>query len=301
MNQRDLEFFVKVVDAGSFSQAAILLGRPQPTLSRYIRDLESDLSIALLYRNGRGVVLTDAGRRLYSRAKIILQQIAEARAEVNALAIGGISSAVIGMPPSLCSVLAPPLTRTLCEAYPKVSLRFVEGLNGHLLEWLLDDRFDVALLYEVEATRRMHAEPLISEVLHLVTTTSGEALPAQIQALHLAEFRLILPSRQHGLRQQVELWAMRHGILLDIAMESDAYSSTLNLVRHGVGATLLPQSAIKDTTAMGQLQSALIVAPQLLRQLVIASPPNKPVSLDLLRFIKLQVRGMDATLGWTAG
>lgn len=301
MNQRDLEFFVKVVDAGSFSQAAILLGRPQPTLSRYIRDLESDLSIALLYRNGRGVVLTDAGRRLYSRAKVILQQIAEARAEVNALAMGGISSAVIGMPPSLCSVLAPPLARALGDAYPKVTLRFVEGLNGHLLEWLRDDRLDVALLYEVETTRRLYAEPLISEALHLVVAGSASPLPAQIQALQLAEFPLTLPSRQHGLRQQVELWAMRHGILLDIAVESDAYSATFNLVRRGGGATILPQSAIEDAVAAGQLQSALIVAPQLLRQVVIASPPNKLVSLDLLRFIKLQVRELDARYGWSTG
>ena len=58
---RQLKYFVGVAEVSSFTKAAAILGIAQPALSRQIRDLESELGVALLLRNGRGAVLTDAG------------------------------------------------------------------------------------------------------------------------------------------------------------------------------------------------------------------------------------------------
>jgi len=295
MNQRDLECFVKVVDAGSFSQAAILLGRPQPALSRHIRDLEADLNIALLYRNGRGVVLTEAGRRLYTRATMILTQIAEARAEVTGR--GGPAAAAIGMPPSLARILAAPLTRALEAAYPGISLRLVDGCNGHLLEWLADNRLDAALLYATEASQRLGAEPLLSQPMHLIRHAEG-APEETIAATSLAEHPLILPGRQHGLRQQAALWAMRHGIELRIRAECDGLHALLHLVGEGLGATILPSCVVALEVERGLLQASLIVSPGFTRQIVLATPANRPSANDLLRHVRRLVRSLDAAMGW---
>jgi len=295
MNQRDLECFVKVVDAGSFSQAAILLGRPQPALSRHIRDLEADLNIALLYRNGRGVVLTEAGRRLYTRATTILTQIAEARAEVTGR--GGPAAATIGMPPSLARTLAAPLTRMLEAAYPELTLRLVDGCNGHLLEWLADNRLDAALLYATEASQRLGAEPLLSQPMHLIRRAEGGSR-ATVAASDLAAHPLVLPGRQHGLRQQAALWAMRHGIELRIRTECDGLHALLPLVAEGLCATILPASAVALEIERGQLQASLIVDPGFSRQIVLATPVNRPSANDLLRHIRRLVRGLDAEMGW---
>lgn len=296
MNQRDLECFVKVVDAGSFSQAAILLGRPQPALSRHIRDLETDLDTALLYRNGRGVVLTEAGRRLYTRATSILIQIAEARAEV--MTRGGPATANIGLPGSLSRVLSAPLAAALAAAHPGIGLRFVDACNGHLLEWLADNRLDVALLYATEASQRLAAEPLMSERMHLVCRAGQEAPAPSVPATALTDYPLVLPSRQHGLRQQVALWAMRHGIELRIRAEGDALSSVLQLVEAGLGSTVLPASAVRAKVERGILQASLIVGPYFTRHIVMAAPVNRPTSKELLRIVRMQVRSMDRTVGW---
>ena len=70
MNFKQLEYFVHVAELGSFSKAAIELDVAQPALSRQVRLLETDLRVTLLQRTGRGVLLTEAGKRLYDHHDI---------------------------------------------------------------------------------------------------------------------------------------------------------------------------------------------------------------------------------------
>ena len=72
MNLVQLETFVRVAELGSFSQAALVLKTAQPALSRQVRALETELRSTLLHRTGRGVVLTEAGQRLYEHCLGIL-------------------------------------------------------------------------------------------------------------------------------------------------------------------------------------------------------------------------------------
>ncbi|EWY40988.1 LysR family transcriptional regulator [Skermanella stibiiresistens SB22] len=296
MNQRDIEYFVKVVEAGSFSQAAILLGKTQPVLSRHVRDLETDLRVPLLYRNGRGVVLTEAGERLYARATSILEQLAEARTEMLNLCKGGIDSANIGMPPTVARILTVPLARTLYAAYPDIKLRFTEAFNGHLLEWLTNGRIDLAVLYANEATQRLNAEPLLTERMHLVASAERGPLPPRTPSRELPDLPLVLPSRNHGLRQQVETWATRQGMTLNVHAECDSISSMLRLVEGDMGCAILPEAAIQGEIEAGKLVSSLIVEPFLERSLVLATPTNRCVSSgmgELVRLIKRQMRALE--------
>lgn len=294
MNQRDLEYFVKVVEAGSFSQAAIFLGIAQPAVSRHVKDLETELRINLLYRNGRGVVLTEAGERLYARATAILEQMEAARAEILSLSGSGIVSATVGMPPSLARLLAVPLTRSVHESHPDAKLRFIEAFNGHLLEWLGAGRLDVGVLYASEATQRLNADPLMSEPLDLIASPRGGKLPEEIPAAMLARHPLVLPSRPHGLRHQLEMWAARSGIELNVRAECDAFCSLIELVRSGAAATILPRRPLAEEIERRCLTAARIVEPTPERSLVLAVPTNRPMTAgvkELTRIVKDVVRG----------
>src|SRR5258708_22945546 len=76
MNLKQLEYFVQVAELGSFSKAAAVLDIAQPALSRQVRGLETELRQQLFLRNGRGVALTDAGKRLFDHRVAILQPVA---------------------------------------------------------------------------------------------------------------------------------------------------------------------------------------------------------------------------------
>jgi DNA-binding transcriptional LysR family regulator len=77
-----VEMFVRVVQAGSLSAAALRMGVPLPTLSRRLRALERELKIELLERSVRGARVTDAGARLYEHALRGIETLAQAVEEL---------------------------------------------------------------------------------------------------------------------------------------------------------------------------------------------------------------------------
>ena len=82
MDFKQIEYFVQVAELGSFTRAASVLRVAQPALSRQVRALEVDLRQTLFDRNGRGVTLTEAGKRLLAHGRGILQQVQRARQDL---------------------------------------------------------------------------------------------------------------------------------------------------------------------------------------------------------------------------
>src|SRR5215470_20454839 len=85
MELKQLKYFLRVAELGSFSKAAVQLSVAQPILSRQIRSLEHDLNAELFYRNGRGIVLSEAGKLLEAYAKEIVQTAGKASFEIMAM------------------------------------------------------------------------------------------------------------------------------------------------------------------------------------------------------------------------
>src|ERR1700759_1887487 len=75
MQFRQLRYFVKIVEAGSFSRAASIVHVAQPALSQQVAELEERLGVALLQRSARGVRPTAAGEIFYREASAILRQL----------------------------------------------------------------------------------------------------------------------------------------------------------------------------------------------------------------------------------
>ena len=84
MNLRQLSYFVRIAERGSFSAAADSLHVAQSALSRHVKELEDELGGALLDRGSRGVTLSDSGKVLFERARFILSQFEDAGSEVRA-------------------------------------------------------------------------------------------------------------------------------------------------------------------------------------------------------------------------
>jgi DNA-binding transcriptional LysR family regulator len=85
MDARQLEYFLAVVDHGSFNRAAGSLHLAQPSLSQAIRNLERELDTLLFHRIGRRIELTEAGRALIAPARQVLRDMETARATVESV------------------------------------------------------------------------------------------------------------------------------------------------------------------------------------------------------------------------
>src|SRR3990167_2941200 len=151
MNLVQLRYFVRVAEMGSFSKASIELDVAQPALSRQVRLLETDLRVTLLQRTGRGVLLTEAGKRLYEHAIGILQLVAHAREDLSANRDEATGRIVVGLPPSMGRMLTLPLVDAFKQHLPKARLAIVEGLSAHTVEGISTGRVDLGLVHNPDA------------------------------------------------------------------------------------------------------------------------------------------------------
>ncbi|MEI8324895.1 MAG: LysR family transcriptional regulator, partial [Betaproteobacteria bacterium] len=168
MNLKQLEYFVRVAELGSFSKAALILNIAQPALSRQVRLLETDLHVTLLTRNGRGVVLTEMGQRLFDHSVGILQLVAHVTEEIEGARNVPCGRIVVGLPPSMGRRLTLPLVQSFRRSFPKARLAIVEGLSTHLTEWIASGRVDLGLIHNPEPNPAIEVTPVLDEPLGLV-------------------------------------------------------------------------------------------------------------------------------------
>lgn len=277
---KQLKIFSAVAEFGSFSRAAVALSIGQPVLSRQIKALETELGVELLYRNGRGIVLTEAGKLLNEYAKGILEQISRATTEIAALRSSPRGTIVIGMPPSVGVVLTAPLVQHFREAFPLVSMRLVEGFSGHVLEWLVNGKIDVAVLYNAPRMSNLLSEPLLRDELFLLGAKEDPCNlpPGPIQASQLTQLPMILPSRPHGLRLLLDHTLAAAGITPRIDLEVEAMPSTLRLVESGVGYTILSYSSVHHLVTEKRIKYWRIEDPSLHRELLLATSSQRPMT-----------------------
>ena len=247
MELRQLRYFVRIVELGSMSRAALDLDMVQSALSQQISRLESELSTRLLQRTPRGVLPTEAGQAFFHEAQLTLRHAAQA---VHAAQQARLSGAVsIGLSPTISSVLGLPLMRAMRERYPDVRLHMVSTLSGHLTSLLNARQLDLAILFDTHAARRWSVMPLLEEQLFLIQSRQQPVAPqiqhaAPISLEQLQAIPLILPSGSHGLRSSIMASFSHAGFQSQMAMEIDSLPLLMEAVDAGLGATVQPWSAV---------------------------------------------------------
>ncbi len=285
MDLKQLNTFVQVAELGSLSKTAERLRIAQPALSRQIRMLEDELKTQLFSRHGRGMILTEAGELLLSRATSILRQVEETCADLTEQADAVRGKVVIGIPPTVGDILAARITERFRTAYPDVSLRIVPAFTEYLLEWLLRGEVDIAIMYAQEKQTNLMVQPLLMENLFLVASKE-EALDVRraVRFADIARRALVLPGPNHSLRILLEQEAAKQGLKLNVPVEADALQTLKDLARRGHAATVLPYASIHEEVVEGKLTATSIVSPALSRKLVVALPLGRQTSNAVTRF-----------------
>lgn len=280
MEIKQLKYFLSVSELGSFSKAAVMLAVTQPVLSRHIRSLEEELGTELLYRNGRGIVLTEAGSLLVDHARTIMETASKVTNEIEIMRGDPCGGLVIAVPPAAGFVLTVPLIHRFRETYPRVRLKVQEAYSGHVLEWLATGRIDVGVLYNAPKTSTLMTQPLVEEELMLVgpPETPREIASQPMPARRLAELPLILPSLPHGLRVLIESKLAEVGIKPNVQFEIDSLHTCLDLVRSGAGYAILTNGSVHRQACAGELVVVPIVEPQMTGAFVLATSTQRPLT-----------------------
>ena len=235
MDFKQLEYFVHVAELGSFTRASSFLSVAQPALSRQVRTLEVELRQPLLERNGRGVTLTEAGKRLLAHARGILQQVERAQLDLEDHRGAATGRLAIGLPPSVSRTLTGPLVKAFRERFPKATLSVVDGLSNYMMEWLAIGRLDCAVVYNVTPSPAVDLLPVLDEQLYLVSGRAGVKGSKLIGPPIAAEQDRRLPVGDSGaaafMRMLLETALANSGRKPTVALEIESVPAILDLVQ----------------------------------------------------------------------
>ena len=293
MDLKQIAYFVRVAELGSFTRASITLAIAQPALSRQIRLLEVELRQNLLLRNGRGVTLTEAGRLMLEHGRGILHQVERAREDLGRARGAMAGRVTVGLPPSLARLLTVPLSRAFRQHLPDASLSITESLSMPMQEWLQNGRLDIALLYNPPASPELESVHLMDDALFVVTprgrpdhisdnkdtAVESPATAEPIRLQDLAQRPLVMPSRPNALRMLLERKMADIGCEPRIAMEIDGVPAILDLVSEGVGYAVLPGHAVQASAHPGQYLLHPITEPHVIGQVYLVTSARRATTL----------------------
>lgn len=250
MEIHQLRYFVAVAELENFTRAAEQCHVTQPSLSQQIAKLERELGTRLLDRLGRTVVLTDSGKELLPRARRILKEIDSAEGWFKQPEGPESISLRIGALPTIAPFQLPQIIQHFRQEMPQVTLTLVEDYTDHLLDRLLKGTLDVAILALPIDDPRIQVEPLFREALMVALPPSHPL--ADKPSLSFNQVRqepFVLLHEVHCLGEQILGFCRQQEFQPHVVCESAQISTIQELIRLGVGVSLLPEMAIDPADA----------------------------------------------------
>jgi DNA-binding transcriptional LysR family regulator len=243
---RQLEYFVTVVDEGSFTTAAARLHVSQPGLSHQIQALERQLGGPLLERLPRGVRLTPAGRIALPHARASLAHAERAAAAAQRASGIDAGELHVGTLFSISVGVLPPALATWRRRYPDVQVRLVEFRHTNdLIAAMEAGQADVAVGPTPPGwegpVREIGAEEFV------VAAAPGTQLPGTgetVSLAGLADRDWVHFTPPSGLADVLDAACAAAGFTPRAAVRTEQAPSALNLAEAGLGVTLLPGNVI---------------------------------------------------------
>jgi DNA-binding transcriptional LysR family regulator len=246
MQLQQLTYFVAVAEVRHFTQAAELLRVAQPSLSKQIRALETELGAALFSRARGNITLTPAGEALLPLARRILADVDTARLEVQELAGLRRGRVRLGATPSLCGGLLADVLRRFHDSYPGIRLLVEEGGSRDLVRDLTRGDLDLALvILPLADDTPLVTDPVLRE--NLVVAAPAAAATRDRPVVKITELRdrpLVMFRSGYDLREATIGACRDAGFEPRFAVEGGEMDAVLRFVEVGLGIAVVPSMVL---------------------------------------------------------
>ncbi|MCG1032197.1 LysR family transcriptional regulator [Bacillus amyloliquefaciens] len=286
LNLGQLATFRLVVQRGSFSAAADLLGLSQPAVSLQIRQLEQFLQARLIERTGRGIKATAAGLALLTHGERIEQAVDEAIRAVAAFSHDVSGTITLGMGATACIHLLPPLLQQLRQEHPLLRVGVTTGNTLEIVRAIEENRLDLGLVTLPAAGSALAIAPVMDEEFVFIAAGEEQEEFGMLTAEHLQDQPFIAFSAGSSTRTVIDAWFQASGMEVQPVMQSGSIEAIKRMVRVGLGYSIIPRMAV----ACAQDRQGLCVqslTPVLQRQLAIVMRQDKILSRGMSEIIRL--------------
>ncbi len=268
MELTQLEFFIMVVEQGSFSKAAERVFRTQPAVSIAVRRLEEEIGAPLFDRSQKAPTLTDAGQLVYDYAQRILalrDQAQNVVSELRALERGRVR---IGANESTSLYLLPQLILEYRECHPNVMVEIYRHVSEALPREVLDRNVDFALLAFEPVDRDLESFPILEDELVLILNPDHPLAKRESIAIEeLANESFLAHNVKAGSRHKVVETFAQHHTPLNITLELATVETIKRFVQLKIGLAFVPHMCVAEELARGTLATVPVREITYLRRL----------------------------------
>ncbi len=283
---RQLRYFDALAQHAHFGRAAAACAVSQPALSMQIKELEVALGGALVERGSRSVRLTAFGQEASLRVRDILRSV-DQLGELAQLSRNRISGRLrIGMIPTIAPYLLPDVIKIITREHPHVEIELREALTSKLIAELAEGRLDTAITALPVFEPSLSEAVLFTENFLLVRSAEDAGKPAPSGEM-LREMRLLLLEEGHCFRNQALSYCNMPSPSPRKTLEANSFSTLVQMVRAGMGVTLVPEMAVDLETGFGSVSVVRFKDPQPSRTIGMIWRKTSPLSAQFLQLAKL--------------
>ena len=284
---KKMEIFLAVARAGSFSAATKVLSISQSVVSHHIEDLEKELGVSLFERRGRSIKLTEEGEVLYERgqklqleAKRVEELIADESQKVaNRIYLAGDALT--------CAYTLPWNLAAFRSEHPSVVFSYQHLDTEELIEKLLDEELDIALVGHEVKNRKVHSQQCYLDEIVLVG--HPKLMPDSINVKELPNYPIGWINSDKGLNMRVTQVLSNAGMplsKLNIFMEVEDLTILKSFMRTGVACAFLPRISVEDEITHGIMKTIAIEGIEMRRTTYLIHRKTKHTKEIVQQFIK---------------
>jgi DNA-binding transcriptional LysR family regulator len=298
-----LRCFEAVVEESGFTRATARLHITQPALSYQIKHLEAEVGAQLFHRRPTGVSLTDAGRLLYTHAQRVSAAVREAQRAIQELPATG--QLRVGTTNCIGTYFLPEVLCGLKERHPSMRPVLYRAPSDDMIEALLADEVDVAILADPREDRRLRYATLFEEQVSLVSGRSHRFFDAPaIRPEQLRGEQLVVQPQRTPTGALIRRYLDRLGLDFEPLVTVEDVETVKRMIETGAGVGFLPdmvtaRDIVTPDNPAGRLNRSRI-EPPVTRRVVLVAWSDLPASRAEAAFVA-EVRRHVASAGPAAG
>lgn len=298
INLHQLATFQVVAKHCSYVRAAEELHFSQPAVSAQIRQLEESLGVKLFDKIGRRTHLTQAGEELYLYSQKIFTLIDETMETMGALASPHSGRLSVGADTTVGSYVIPGLLGKFHQMYPNVEITLEVVNRGYLVDDLLDNRLDMAVMGKVPTeVPFFSASFALNELVLVAPPTHRLAGCVKVSFAELAREHFLLREVGSGTRAALESAFQEAGLPLQVSMQVGNNSAIKQSVAAGLGIALISRVAIDMELETNRLVILDVEGFPILRQWRLVHLKDKNLSATARAFKAFMLQHADVRLG----
>lgn len=243
MDVRQLIYFTEVARQQSFTKAAASLHVTQPTLSKVVKLLETELNTTLIDRSQRKSVLTDAGELVYERALKIIQMVNEVHLVLEDLEELKKGHIKLGMPPLIGILFFPEMMKAFQKIFPEITITLDEAGANVIKERVFDGELDGGFVMLPAHEEDYDLLPFTTEQVQLIVHKDHVlATKENVSMLDLKNEKMLLFSDDFTIHDRIIEECEKAGFIPDVAFISSQWDFISQMVEHNLGVALFPES-----------------------------------------------------------